>query len=183
MRNSKTLAMLSIVVAATVLAIFVLSVSASENATPAEGDTASALCGRIRNRWRDSLDDDQRAQLRALIEENRGEVMAQLDAWGVEICDLDDDQRVQLRALIQENRGEVMAQLDAWDIEIPAFHGPMGQRGSLTEDQRDELRTMRQDFRDSVKAKLEEWGVDAPACQGGRGFRGRHPGGFGLFKP
>ena len=152
MRNSKTLAMLSIVVAAAVLGIFILSASASENATPAEGDTASTFSARakFRNRWLDSLTDEQRDELRVTIEANRAEVQELLATFG---------------------------------IEVPECRGPMGLRGSLTDEQRDELRTMRQDFRDSVKAKLEEWGVDAPPCQGGMRFRGRHPGGFGLFKP
>ena len=183
MRKSKTLALLSFVIAAAILGIAVLSVSATENTTESEGDPTPAFCRRFCNGWLDSLDDSQRAQLQALIEENRGEVMALLDTWGVKICDLDDDQRAQLRALVEENRGEVMALLDTWGVELPEFQCPRGLRSSLTDEQRDELRTMRQDFQDAVRAKLDEWGVDAREFHGSRGDRGRHPGGFGLFRP
>ena len=197
MRKSKAYVLLSVVVAAAVFGVFVFSVSASEGVTTEEEETTLPFFCGFRNRWLDSLDDDQLAQLEQMIEENRAEVQNQLDEWGVEISELDDEQREILRTMIEENRAEVKEQLEAWGVEVPIRHGPMGWLGSLTDEQKEELQTMRQEYLDAVKAKLEEWGVEPPEVNGpplggmgfrergfgGRGFRGRGFRGFGLFKP
>jgi hypothetical protein len=139
MRKSKALALLSFVIAAAVLGIVVLSVSATGDATASEGDPAPAFWRRFCNGWLDSLDDSQRAQLQALVEENRGEVMALLDAWGVELPEfqgprglrssLSDEQRDELRTMRQDFRDAVRAKLDEWGVDAPEFHGGGGCRG------------------------------------------------------
>ena len=159
----------------------------SENATVEEEDSANTFFWGFRNRWRvrcwlDSLDDEQIATLQEMIEDNRAEVKAQLEAWNVSISDLDDEQRKILKTMIEDNRAEVKEQLEAWGVELPECQGPLGLRGSLADEQLEELQTMRQDFRDSVEAKLKEWGVEPPEFHGGMGFRRRGFRGFGLFK-
>ena len=185
LRKNKCFALLSIIVAATVFGVLVFSVSASEDVT-IEEETAPVFCG-FRNRWLDTLTDDQRATLKEMIKENRAEVKEQLEAWGVEISELDDEQRELLKTMIEENRAEVKAQLEVWGIEIPVRQGPLGLLENLTDEQKEELQTMRQNYRDAVNAKLEEWGVEAPevdgACGFGMGFHGRGARGFSLFKP
>ena len=79
MRKNKVFALLSVIVAATVFGVLVFSVSASEEVT-SEEETAPDLCG-FRNRWLDTLTDEQRATLKEMIEENRAEVKEQLEAW------------------------------------------------------------------------------------------------------
>ena len=185
MRKNKAFALLSVIVAATVFGVLVFSVAASEDVT-IEEETVPAFWG-FRNRWQDTLTDDQLATLKEMIEENRAEVKDQLDEWGVKISELDDEQRELLKTMIDENRAEVKEQLEEWGVEIPMWQGPMGLLGSLTDEQKEELQAMRQDYLDSVKAKLEEWGIETPEVPGprpgGMGFRGRGARGFGLFKP
>jgi uncharacterized protein with GYD domain len=185
LRKNKAFALLSVIVAATVFGVLVFSVSASEDVT-SEEETAPVFCG-FRNRWLDTLTDEQRATLQEMIEENRAEVKAQLEEWGVKISELDDEQREILKTMIEENQAEVKEQLEAWGIEIPVLQGPMGWQDSLTDEQLEELKTMRQEYLDAVKAKLEEWGIEIPEVPGPRafdmGFRGRGFSGFGLLKP
>ena len=196
MRKSKAYVLLSVVVAAAVFGVLVFSVSASENVTTEEEETALPFFCGFRNRWLDSLDDDQLAQLEQMIEENKAEIQDQLEAWGVEISELDDEQREILKTMIEENRAEVKDQLEAWGVEILMYQGPMGWLGSLTDEQKEELQKMRQEYLDAVKAKLDEWGIETPEVNGpplggmvhgprphGMGLRGRGPRGFGLFKP
>jgi uncharacterized protein YnzC (UPF0291/DUF896 family) len=195
LRKNKAFALLSVIVAATVFGVLVFSVAASEDVTVEEEETAPVFCG-FRNRWLDTLTDDQLATLKEMIEENRAEVKDQLDEWGVEISELNDEQREILKTMIDENRAEVKEQLEEWGVEIPMWQGPMGLLGSLTDEQKEELQAMRQDYLDSVNAKLEEWGIEIPEAHGlppggmvhgprpgGMGFRGRGVRGFGLFKP
>jgi uncharacterized protein with GYD domain len=186
LRKNKVFALLSVIVAATVFGVLVFSVAASEDVTIEEEETAPVFGG-FRNRWLDTLTDDQLATLKEMIEENRAEVKDQLEEWGVEISELDDEQRELLKTMIDENRAEVKEQLEAWGVEIPMLQGPMGWRDSLTDEQLEELQTMRQNYQDAVNAKLEEWGIETAEVQGprpgGRGFRGRGARGFGLFKP
>lgn len=195
MRKNKVFALLTVIVAATVFSVLVYSVVASEDVTNEEEETAPVFCG-FRNRWLDTLTDDQLATLKEIIEENRAEVKDQLEEWGVKIFELDDEQREILKTMIDENRAEVKAQLEAWGVEIPMWQGPMGWLGSLTDEQKEELQAMRQEYLDAVKAKLEEWGIEIPEVQGpppsgiipgprpgGMGFCRRGFRGFGLFKP
>ena len=185
LRKNKAFALLSVIVAATVFGVLVFSVAASEDVT-IEEETAPAFWG-FRNRWLDTLTDDQLATLKQMIEENRAEVKDQLEEWGVKISELDDEQRELLKTMIDENRAEVKEQLEAWGVEIPMWQDPMGWRDSLTDEQLEELQTMRQNYQDAVNAKLEEWGIETPEVQGprafGMGFHGRGARGFGLFKP
>ena len=195
MRKNKAYVLLSVIVAATVFGVLVFSVAASEDVTVEEEETAPVFWG-FRNRWLDTLTDDQLATLKEMIEENRAEVKDQLEAWGVKISELTDEQREILKTMIEENRAEVKEQLEAWGVETPMLQGPMGWRDSLTDEQKEELQTMRQEYLDSVKAKLEEWGIETPEFQGSRPggmihgpplggmvFRGRGIRGFGLSKP
>ena len=186
MRKNKAFALLSILITATVFGVLVFSASASEDVTTDEEETAPAFCG-FRNRWLDTLTDDQRATLKEMIEENRAEIQSQLEAWGVEISELTDEQRELLKTMMEENRADVQAQLEEWGIEIPVLHGPRGLMESLTDEQKEELQTMRQEFQDVVNAKLEEWGIEVPAFDGphrfGMRFLGRGDRGFGLLKP
>jgi hypothetical protein len=185
LRKNKAFALLSVIVAATVFGVLVFSVFASEDVT-IEEETAPTFGG-FRNRWLDTLTDDQLATLKQMIKENRAEVKDQLEEWGVKISELTDEQREILKTMIEENRTEVKEQLEAWGVEIPVRQGPMGWQDSLTDEQLEELQTMRQNFQDAVNAKLEEWGIETPEVQGPRafgiGFRGRGARGFGLFKP
>jgi len=187
MRKNKAFALLTIIFAAIVFGVLVFSVSASEDATIEEEETTPPFFCGFRNRWLDTLTDEQLATLNEMIKENRAEVKDQLDAWGIEISELNDEQRELLKTMIEENRVEVKAQLEAWGIEIPVRQGPMGLLESLTDEQKEELQTMRQNYQDSVNAKLEEWSVEVPEFDGARGFgmgfRGRGARGFGLFKP
>ena len=196
MRKNKAYVLLSVVVAVAVFGVLVFSVSASEDVTTEEEETALPFFCGFRNLWLDSLDDDQLAQLEQMIEENRAEVQNQLDEWGVE-TELNDEQREILKTMIEENHAEIKEQLEAWGVEIPLPHGPMGWLNSLTQEQKEELQTMRKEYVDAVKAKLEGWGVETPeingAPLGGMGFRRGGFGdmrcrgggfrGFGLFKP
>jgi uncharacterized protein with GYD domain len=181
-RKNKAFALLSVIVAATVFGVSVFSVSASEDVTIEEEETAPVFWG-FRNRWLDTLTDDQLTTLKEMIEENRAEVKDQLEEWGVEISELDDEQRELLKKMINENRAEVKEQLEAWGVEIPVWQGPMGLRDKLTDEQLEELQTMRQKYLDSVEAKLEECGIEIPEFKGDMGFRGRGIRGFSLFKP
>jgi hypothetical protein len=185
MRKNKTFALLSIIVAATVFGALVFSVTASEDVT-IEEETTHTFCG-FRNRWQDTLTDDQLATLQEIIEENRAEIQNQLETWDIEISELDDEQRELLKTMIEENRAEVQAQLEAWGVEIPMWKGQRGLLDGLTDEQKEELQTMRQNFQDAVNAKLEDWGVETPEVDGphgfGMGFRGRGARGFGLFRP
>ena len=113
MRKSKAYVLLSVVVAAAVLGVLVFSVSASEDETIEEEETTLPFSWGFRNRWLDTLTDDQLATLQEMIEENRAEVQSQLDAWGVEFSELDDEQREILKAMIEENHAEVKEQLEA----------------------------------------------------------------------
>ena len=187
MRKTKAYLLLSVVAAVAVFGVLVFSVSASEDVTTEEEEIPLPLFCGFRNHWLDSLDDDQLATLKQMIEENRAEVKAQLEEWGVEIHELDDEQREILKTMIEENHAEVKEQLEAWGVEIPMPHGPMGWLDSLTDEQKEELQTMRQEYLDSVKAKLEEWGVEPPEVHGpppgGMGFHGKGARGFGPLKP
>ena len=191
-KKNKAYVLLSVVVAAAVFGVLVFSASASEDVTIEEEETETTFVCGFRNRWLESLDEDQLSTLKEMIEENRDEVKDQLETWGVEISELDDEQREILKATIEENRAEVQGQLEAWGIELPLWQGPMGWLGSLTDEQKEELQTMRQEYLDSVKTKLEEWGVETPEFPGphglgprgfGMGFRERGARGLGLFKP
>jgi len=195
LRKNKAFALLSIIVAATVFGVLIFSVSASEDVTTEEEETVPFFWG-FRNRWLDTLTDDQLATLKEMIEENRAEVKDQLEEWDAKISELNDEQREILKTMIEENRAEVKEQLEEWDVEIPMWQGPMGLLGSLTDEQKEELQAMRQDYLDSVNAKLEEWGIEIPEVHGpppggmvhgprpdGMGFSGRGARGFGLFKP
>lgn len=197
MRKSKAYVLLSVVVVAAVFGVLVFSAYASKDVTTEEGDIASTFFWGFRNHWQEILTDDQLAQLKQLIEENRAEVQNQLEEWGVEISELDDQHREELQAIIEENRAEVKELLESWGVEVPMWRGPMGWLGSLMDEQKEELQKLRKEYVDAVKAKLEEWGVETPEvndtplgdlglrrggfggmrCRGG-GFRG-----FDLFKP
>lgn len=152
MRKNKAYVLLSVIVAATVFGVLVFSVAASEDVT-LEEETAPAFGG-FRNRWLDTLTDDQLATLKQMIEENRAEVKEQLEAWGVEIPmlqgpmgwrdSLTDEQLEELQTMRQNYQDAVNAKLEEWGIETPEVQGPR---------------------------------------PGGRGFRGRGARGFGLFKP
>jgi hypothetical protein len=144
LRRNKAFALLSVIVAATVFGVLVFSVSGSEEVT-SEEETAPAFRG-FRNRWLDTLTDEQRATLKEIIEENRAEIKAQLEEWGVKISELDDEQREILKTIIEENQAEVKEQLEAWGIELPVLQGPMGWLSSLTDEQLEELQTMRQNI-------------------------------------
>jgi uncharacterized protein with GYD domain len=185
-RKSKAVALPFIVVTTTIFDVSVFSVSASEDVTIEEEETAPAFCG-FRNRWLDTLTDDQLATLKETIEENRAEIQAQLETWGAKIFELDDEQRELLKPMIEENRAEAQAQLEAWGVEIPMRQGPMGLLASLTDEQKEELQTIKQEFQDAVNAKLEEWGIEVPEVDGprgfGMGFRGSDVRGLCLFKP
>jgi len=152
LRKNKAYVLLSVIVAATVFGVLVFSVAASEDVT-LEEETAPAFGG-FRNRWLDTLTDDQLATLKQMIEENRAEVKEQLEAWGVEIPmlqgpmgwrdSLTDEQLEELQTMRQNYQDAVNAKLEEWGIETPEVQGPR---------------------------------------PGGRGFRGRGARGFGLFKP
>jgi uncharacterized protein with GYD domain len=195
LRKNKAFALLSVIAAATVFGVLVFSAAASEDVTIKEEETAPVFCG-FRNRWLDTLTDEQLATLKEIIDENRAEVKDQLEEWGVKISELTDEQREILKTMIDENRAEVKEQLEAWGVEIPMWQGPMDWRDSLTDEQLEELQTMRQNYQDAVNAKLEEWGIEIPEFQGSRpggmihgpplggmGFRGRGIRGFGILKP
>jgi len=89
-----------------------------------------------------------------MIEENRAEVKAQLEAWGIEIPmrqdpmglleSLTDEQKEELQTMRQNYLDAVNAKLEEWSVEVPEVDG---------------------------------------ACGFGMGFRGRGPRGFSLFKP
>jgi len=153
LRKNKAYVLLSVIVAATVFGVLVFSVSASEDVTTEEEETAPAFGGFL-NRWLDTLTDDQLATLKQMIEENRAEVKEQLEAWGVEIPmlqgpmgwrdSLTDEQLEELQTMRQNYQDAVNAKLEEWGIETPEVQGPR---------------------------------------PGGRGFRGRGARGFGLFKP
>jgi uncharacterized protein YnzC (UPF0291/DUF896 family) len=185
LRKNKTFALLSVICAATVLGILVFSASATE-ATTNEEESASIFRG-IRNRWLDTLTDDQLTTIKEMLEENRAEVKDQLEAWDAEISELDDEQRELIKTMMKENHAEVQAQLEEWGIEIPLLQDQMGWQCNLTDEQKEELQTMKQNYLDSVKAKLEEWGIEVPETDGPRGFGtevlGKEDRGFGLFKP
>jgi len=185
MKKNRAFALLSIMIAATIFGVLVFSTSASEDVILSEEETAPIVCG-FRNRWIDTLNEDQLAILKGMIEENKAEVQNQIETWGVEIFELDDEQREFLKTIINENRDEVQNQLKTWGIEIPVRRDPMGLRDSLTDEQKDELQTMRQNFQDAVNAKLEEWG-EVPDFDGpngfGKRFRRRGARCFSLFKP
>jgi len=152
LRKNKAYVLLSVIVAATVFGVLVFSVAASEDVT-LEEETAPAFGG-FRNRWLDTLTDDQLATLKQMIEENRAEVKEQLEAWGVEIPmlqgpmgwrdSLTDEQLEELQTMRQNYQDAVNAKLEEWGIETPEVQGPR---------------------------------------PGGRGFRGRGARGFCLFKP
>jgi hypothetical protein len=84
LRKNKAFALLSVIVAATVFGVLVFSVAASEDVTVEEEETAPVFWG-FRNRWLDTLTDDQLATLKEMIEENRAEVKDQLEEGGIEI--------------------------------------------------------------------------------------------------
>ena len=153
-RKTKALALLSIIVAATVFGAVIFSVSATEDGINEEENMRP--CWELRNDLLDDLTEEQREILQAMVEENQTE--------------------------IKENRDEIKSQLQEWGIEIPTPHGPSSFLEGLTEEQKDELETMRQGFHDSVSNKLEEWGVEVPDFDGMRLGR-RGPRRFGMFKP
>jgi len=103
MKKNKAFALLSIIVAATVFGVLVFSVSASEDATIEKEETTPLFFWGFRNRWLDTLTDEQLATLKEMIKENRAEVKDQLEAWGIEISELNDEQRELLKTMIKEN--------------------------------------------------------------------------------
>ena len=153
MRKNKAYVLLSVIVAATVFGVLVFSVAASEDVTVEEEETAPVFWG-FRNRWLDTLTDDQLATLKEMIEENRAEVKGQLEAWGVETPmlqgpmgwrdSLTDEQKEELQTMKQNFQDAINAKLEEWGIETPEVQGPRA-------------------F--------------------GMGFRVRGTRGFGLFKP
>jgi len=160
MRKNKAFALVSIIAAATVFGVLVFSVSASEDVT-IEEETAPVFWG-FRNRWLDTLTDEQREILKTTIDENRAEVKAQLEEWGIEIPmlqgpmgllgSLTDEQKEELKTMRQEYLDAVNAKLEEWGIETPEVHGPPP--GGM---------------------------VHGPRL-GGMGFHGRGTRGFGLFE-
>ena len=153
LRKTKVFALLPILVMATVFGALLFSVSASEDVTIEEEPTLT-FC-ELRNRWQDSLTDDQLATLQGIIEENRAEIQSQLETWALELSELDEEEREWLKTTIDENRVEIQAQLEAWGIESPMWQGPMDLLKSLTNEQKEELQTMKQKL-DAVNAKLEK---------------------------
>jgi hypothetical protein len=153
MRKNKAFALLSVIVAATVFGVLVFSVAASEDVTIEEEETAPAFWG-FRNRWLDTLTDDQLATLKEMIDENRSEIKDQLEEWSVKTPmwqdpmglrdSLTDEQLEELQTMRQNYQDAVNAKLEEWGIETPEVQGPRA-------------------F--------------------GMGFRGRGVRGFGLFKP
>jgi hypothetical protein len=153
-KKTKALALLSIIVAATVFGAVILSVSATEEAPNEE--SIEARRG-LPHRLLEDLTEEQRETLLAKIEGNQVEIKA--------------------------NRDEIKAQLKEWGIEIPPpQQHPRGFLEDLTEEQKEELKAMRQEFDDAVKSKFEEWGIEVPQFDGMRhGPRG--PRRFCPFKP
>jgi uncharacterized protein with GYD domain len=137
LRKNKAYVLLSVIVVATVFGVSVFSVAASEDVTIEEEETAPVFWG-FRNRWLDTLTDDQLATLMEIIEEKRAEVKEQLEEWGVEtpmwqgpmglLGSLTDEQLEELQTMRQEYLDSVKAKLEEWGIETPEFNGGMGFR-------------------------------------------------------
>jgi 1,2-phenylacetyl-CoA epoxidase catalytic subunit len=153
-RKTKALALLSLIVAATVFGAVILSVSATDDEAQTED---SFHCKGLPPQLLEELTEEQREILQTMIDENQAEM--------------------------EENRDAIEAQLEEWGIEIPAPPQHQGGfLEDLTEEQREELETMRQEYLESVKSKLEEWGIEVPEfyeMEFGRRGHGR----FGPFGP
>ena len=179
MINKKGYMLLSILVAATILGILALSVTASDDANIQEEKTAPKFFRKSPKAWLGTLDDNQLTILKQMIKDGKVEVQDQLELWDKKIYELNDEQRETLRAIIMENKSEVKDQLEQWGIKIPTFRGLMSWLGSLTDGQKEELQAMKQEYLDSVKAKLEQWDIETPEGLGLRRFIRR---GFSKFR-
>ena len=134
-KNTKALALLSIIVAATVFGAVIFSVSASEeeeNTTP---------CRELPNFLLEALTEEQLEILQTMIEENQAEIKAnrdeiesQLEEWGIEIPelpqhprgfleDLTEEQKEELKTMRQEFQDAVKSKLAEWGIDVPEFAG------------------------------------------------------------
>ena len=82
------------------------------------------------------LNDEQRELLKTNKEENRAEVQAQLEAWGVEVPirqgprglrgNLTDEQKEELQTMRQNFQDAVNAKLEEWGVEVPDCDGRRG---------------------------------------------------------
>jgi Spy/CpxP family protein refolding chaperone len=153
-RKTKALALLSLIVAATVFGAVILSASATDDEAKTED---SFHCKGLPPQLLEELTEEQREIMQKMIAENQAEM--------------------------EENRDAIEDQLEEWGIEIPAPPRHQGGfLEDLTEEQREELETMRQEHLESVKSKLEEWGIEVPEfdeMEFGRGGPRR----FGPFRP
>ena len=153
-KRTKALALLSIIVAATVFGAIIFSVSASEEETNEENTTP---CRKLPNNLLETLTEEQVEILQTMIQENQAEIKA--------------------------NRDEIKSKLEEWGIEIPEPpQKPEDFLEDLTEEQKEELKTMRDEFENAIKSKMEEWGIEVPEFAGIRpGPKGL--GRFGTCRP
>ncbi len=139
-KRTKTLALLSMLVAVTVFGAVVFTASATEEGTAEE---TTVPCRGLPDFLLDELTEEQRETLQSMIEEKHADNKA--------------------------NREEINAQLEEWGIEVPeAPQHAGGFLEDLTEEQKEELKTMRQEFHDARASKLEEWEIEVPEFDGVR---------------
>ena len=142
-RKAKALALLSLIVTVTVFGAVILSVSATEDEITTED---SLHCKGLPPQLLEELTDEQReilqtmiAENKALLEENRDAIQAQLEEWGIEIPvpprhrggfleDLTEEQRAKLETMREEYLDSVKSKFEEWGIEIPEFDGMKGGR-------------------------------------------------------
>jgi DNA-binding transcriptional regulator YhcF (GntR family) len=160
---------------------------------------------KVPNPWMYDLTDEQRQEIRDLLEELREsgatieEVKEAIDLklteWGIEIPnkgmrqrqpwmpELTDEQREEIKQLIEElkesgaSREEIKEAVDAklveWNIEIPEGKMPSHPPWllELTDEQKEEIREIveelkdngatKEEIKEAVDSKLEEWGIEA----------------------